>query len=117
MSMNGYTQHSITTFLLEDDLQRDREDYNSEDDVSFNKDYCLFDPPQFEESNQPLLLKNFKLNESKLKEKAIVASKLRQQIVQRAIYADNQDAQIDDGLKVHHMRHIKNLGRAYSRER
>jgi hypothetical protein len=42
--------------------------------VSTDEDICVFDPALFEESNKPLLLKNFKLTKRELEEKATVAS-------------------------------------------
>lgn len=37
-------------------------------------------------------------------------------MVLKAIFANNQDAQVGESVKLHHMRHIKSLGREYTRK-
>jgi hypothetical protein len=44
MSMDGYLKDSLASYRLEDDLERDRLDYNSEDAISSDDEHCLFDP-------------------------------------------------------------------------
>jgi hypothetical protein len=79
------------------------------------EDLCIFDPQQFEDDNKPLNLNKFTISESKLKEYALIASQLRQDIVRRTCLVSDDNDPREKLAKQHYQRHLLNLGRAYTR--
>jgi hypothetical protein len=100
---------------LEDDIEGMYEDLTDEESLSSGDGDCLFDPQQFEEANKPLLLKDYKMTESELVKYAHVATQLRQDIVTRSALISDKDHPGNESHKRHHFRHVRDLGRAHTR--